>query len=168
MFCIFKVCPTDQVLRNPLPWFPGSCITVVQGAATSITTLPINDLDFSIVTICPPKGCNTALYLDLVKAGNGSLSEKVHWMSPPSERRENGIDYKSMREQRATKKSMSSMCSVTQRKPTKISTSFCLAEANTHICVGGPAFTNALQWRRCSSSLVKGGCTKADEFSDEF
>ena len=44
--------------------------------ATSITTRPINDLDFPIVTICPPKGSNTALYNDLVKAGNGSLSEK--------------------------------------------------------------------------------------------
>ena len=44
--------------------------------ATSITTRPINDLDFPIVTICPPKGSNTALYHDLVKAGNGSLSEK--------------------------------------------------------------------------------------------
>ena len=44
--------------------------------ATSITTRPINDLDFPIVTICPPKGSNTALYHDLVKAGNGSLFEK--------------------------------------------------------------------------------------------
>ena len=44
--------------------------------ATSITTRPISDLDFPIVTICPPKGSNTALYHDLVKAGNGSLSEK--------------------------------------------------------------------------------------------
>ena len=44
--------------------------------ATSITTRPINDLDFPIVTICPPKGSNTALYHDLDKAGNGSLSEK--------------------------------------------------------------------------------------------
>ena len=44
--------------------------------APSITTRPINDLDFPIVTICPPKGSNTALYHDLVKAGNGTLSEK--------------------------------------------------------------------------------------------
>ena len=44
--------------------------------ATSITTRPINGLDFPIVTICPPKGSNTALYHDLVSVGNGSLSEK--------------------------------------------------------------------------------------------
>ena len=29
-----------------------------------------------MVTICPPKGSNTALYHDLVKAGNKSLSDK--------------------------------------------------------------------------------------------
>ena len=44
--------------------------------ATSITTHPIEELDFPIVTICPPEGSNTALYHDLVKAGNGSLSEE--------------------------------------------------------------------------------------------
>ena len=44
--------------------------------ATSITTHPIDDLDFPVVTICPPKSSNTALYHDLAKAGNGSLSEK--------------------------------------------------------------------------------------------
>ena len=84
MFCIFKVCPSDHVLQNPLdwgslPWFPESLITdqqVIQGVAISITTLPINDLDFPTVTICPPKGSNTAHYLGLVEAGNGSLSEK--------------------------------------------------------------------------------------------
>ena len=43
--------------------------------ATSITTHPIDDLDFPNVTICPPKNSNTALYHDLVKAGNRSLSE---------------------------------------------------------------------------------------------
>ena len=44
--------------------------------ATSITTYPIKDLDFPIVTVCPPKDSNTALYHDLVKAGNGTLSDK--------------------------------------------------------------------------------------------
>ena len=44
--------------------------------ATSITTHPIEDLDFPNVTICPPKDSNTALYYDLVKAGNGTLSDK--------------------------------------------------------------------------------------------
>ena len=43
---------------------------------TSITTQPINDLDFPNVTICPPKDSSTALYHDLVKAGNGSLSHE--------------------------------------------------------------------------------------------
>ena len=43
--------------------------------ATSITTHPIDDLEFPNVTICPPKDSNTALYHDLVKAGNRSLSD---------------------------------------------------------------------------------------------
>ena len=49
--------------------------------ATSITTHPIDDLDFPNVTICPPKNSNTALYHDLVKAGNGYLSgEHKKWL----------------------------------------------------------------------------------------
>ena len=44
--------------------------------ATSITTHPIDDLDFPVVTICPPKDSNTALYHDLVKVGNRSLSNE--------------------------------------------------------------------------------------------
>ena len=44
--------------------------------ATSITTHPIDNLDFPVVTICPPRNSNTALYHDLVKAGNGTLSDK--------------------------------------------------------------------------------------------
>ena len=44
--------------------------------ATSITTHPIDDLDFPNVTICPPRDSNTALYHDLVKAGNGPLSDQ--------------------------------------------------------------------------------------------
>ena len=36
--------------------------------ATSITTHPIDDLDFPTVTICPPKGSQTALNYDLMKA----------------------------------------------------------------------------------------------------
>ena len=43
--------------------------------STAITTHPIDDLDFPVVTVCPPKDSNTALYHDLVKAGNGSLSD---------------------------------------------------------------------------------------------
>ena len=44
--------------------------------ATSITTKPISDLEFPVVTVCPPKDSNTALYHDLVKAGNSTLTEK--------------------------------------------------------------------------------------------
>ena len=44
--------------------------------ATSITTHPIEGLDFPNVTICPPRDSNTALYYDLVKAGNVTLSDK--------------------------------------------------------------------------------------------
>ena len=41
--------------------------------ATTITTYPIDDLQFPQVTICPPKDSNTGLYHDLVKAGNRKL-----------------------------------------------------------------------------------------------
>ena len=44
--------------------------------ATSITTHPIADLDFPTVTVCPPRNSNTALYHDLVKAGNGYFSDR--------------------------------------------------------------------------------------------
>ena len=44
--------------------------------ATSISAHPIDDLDFPIVSICPPKHTSTALYHDLVKAGNGSLTDE--------------------------------------------------------------------------------------------
>ena len=44
--------------------------------ATSITTHPINDLEFPNVTICPPRNSNTALFHDLVKAGNDILSDE--------------------------------------------------------------------------------------------
>ena len=44
--------------------------------ATTITTHPIDDLEFPQVTICPLKDSKTALYHDLVKAGNGILSEE--------------------------------------------------------------------------------------------
>ena len=44
--------------------------------ATTTRTLPIADLDFPTVTVCPPKGSNTALTHDLKKADNNSLSQK--------------------------------------------------------------------------------------------
>ena len=44
--------------------------------ATSITTHPIADLEFPVVTVCPPRHTSTALYHDLVKAGNGTLSDE--------------------------------------------------------------------------------------------
>ena len=43
--------------------------------ATSITTHLIDDLDFPMVTVCPPEDSNTALYHDLAKVGNQSLSD---------------------------------------------------------------------------------------------
>ena len=42
--------------------------------ATSITTHLIDDLDFPMVTVCPPEDSNTALYHDLAKFDNQSLS----------------------------------------------------------------------------------------------
>ena len=44
--------------------------------STSITIHPIAELDFPTVTVCPPKGVNTALNYDLIKADNNSLTKK--------------------------------------------------------------------------------------------
>ena len=43
--------------------------------ATSISTLSISDLKFPDVTVCPPKGSNTALNYDLMKADSNLMSE---------------------------------------------------------------------------------------------
>ena len=45
--------------------------------ATTISARPISDLDFPVVTVCPPKGSNTALNYDLLKAENYTLSKEV-------------------------------------------------------------------------------------------
>ena len=42
---------------------------------TSIETFPIRKAEFPRVTVCPPKGTNTALNLDLTKADNSTLNE---------------------------------------------------------------------------------------------
>ena len=44
--------------------------------STTISTHPIDDLDFPTVTVCPHKGSHTALNHDLMKADNRSLTEK--------------------------------------------------------------------------------------------
>ena len=41
---------------------------------TTITTHPINELDFPTVTVCPPKGSNTALNYDLMRLRNRTFS----------------------------------------------------------------------------------------------
>ena len=44
--------------------------------STSISTLPISDLDFPTITICPPEGSNTVLNYDLMKAANITLTDQ--------------------------------------------------------------------------------------------
>ena len=44
---------------------------------TTITTHPLDDLDFPRVTVCPPKGSNTALNYDLMRADNNSFSKET-------------------------------------------------------------------------------------------
>ena len=43
--------------------------------STTITTHPIEKLDFPTVTVCPPRGSNTALNHDLMQADNDSLTD---------------------------------------------------------------------------------------------
>ena len=42
--------------------------------STSISTHPIADVRLPIITICPPENSNTALNVDLVRAGNVTLT----------------------------------------------------------------------------------------------
>ena len=43
---------------------------------TTISTHPLENLDFPVVTVCPPEGLNTALNYDLMKLRNISLCEE--------------------------------------------------------------------------------------------
>jgi hypothetical protein len=45
--------------------------------STTITTHPLSDLPFPTVTVCPPKGSNTALNYDLMRADNDSLTAEA-------------------------------------------------------------------------------------------
>ena len=53
--------------------------SLINPVATSISTHPVEDLQFPMVTICPPKGANTALNYDLMKADNNSMTEKKRY-----------------------------------------------------------------------------------------
>ena len=44
--------------------------------STTISTHPLDDFEFPNVTVCPPKGSNTALNYDLKRLSNISLSEE--------------------------------------------------------------------------------------------
>ena len=44
---------------------------------TTITTHPLDNLDFPNVTVCPPKGSNTALNYDLMKVNDESFSNET-------------------------------------------------------------------------------------------
>ena len=44
--------------------------------STSISTHPLDDLDFPTVAVCPPEGSNTALNYDLMRAANHSFSNE--------------------------------------------------------------------------------------------
>ena len=43
---------------------------------TTISTHPLDDLDFPLVTVCPPEGSNTALNYDLMALSNVSFSDE--------------------------------------------------------------------------------------------
>ena len=92
MFLVFaSICYFSQTKTAKIFWVGVVCLGFIGAGiligksyyswqenpiTTSITTHPIEDLDFPVVTICPRKGSNTALYHDLVSAGNTTLSEE--------------------------------------------------------------------------------------------
>ena len=45
--------------------------------SSSITTRPLEELEFPQITVCPKIGSNTALNPDLMRAGNNSLTDKT-------------------------------------------------------------------------------------------
>ena len=45
--------------------------------STSIETLPISEVDFPKIMVCPPKDSNTALNFDLMKAENATIEQDV-------------------------------------------------------------------------------------------
>ena len=47
----------------------------------TITTHPVADLEFPTVTVCPPKGSNTALNYDLIRARNVSFTDDKREMT---------------------------------------------------------------------------------------
>ena len=44
--------------------------------STSISTHPLDDLDFPTVAVCPPENSNTALNYDLMRAANHTFSKE--------------------------------------------------------------------------------------------
>ena len=48
----------------------------VDPVSTSVSTHPIEELDFPNITICPPSGYNTALNYDLVEASKLTLTDE--------------------------------------------------------------------------------------------
>ena len=50
------------------------CDWAASPVSTTVSTHEIADLEFPVVTVCPPRGSNTALNYDLMKADNASLS----------------------------------------------------------------------------------------------
>ena len=48
----------------------------IDPVSTSVSTHPIEELDFPTITICPPTGYNTALNYDLVQAGKLALTKE--------------------------------------------------------------------------------------------
>ena len=54
---------------------PSSFKSMIFNLIPCLRTHPIADLDFPVVTVCPPRGSHTALSYDLMKADNKSLTK---------------------------------------------------------------------------------------------
>ena len=94
--------------------------------STAITTHPIGELDFPMVTICPPKGTNTAINNGLVKAKK-PLTEKQKEQLNNSTRKifieEPLIDFSNFLVAVANKENIRKMCEASQSIPKPMSSS---------------------------------------------
>ena len=89
MFCLTVVFPQSKATKAA--WTTIVCVCFLGAGylisksysewqsspvSTSISTHPLDDLDFPEVVICPPESSNTALNYDLLRAANYSFSKK--------------------------------------------------------------------------------------------
>ena len=119
--------------------------------STAITTHPIGELDFPMVTICPPKGTNTAINNGLMKAKKPLTGKQKEQLKNATRKiffEEPLVDFSNFLVAVANKENIRKMCDGSQSIPKPMSSS------------GQELRTNALSGSLTSPSGYAGGKTK--------